>query len=69
MRLSPWPRARRWQLSAVRDRASAHSSVVLCVWVSRCARPRAADYYGYAEAEDSHHKRGAGSGCFRVYSE
>jgi hypothetical protein len=35
MRLSPWPRARRWQLSAVRDRASAHSSVVLCVWVSR----------------------------------
>ena len=42
---------------------------VLCVEVSRCARPRAADYYGYAEAEDSHHKRGAGSGCFRVYSE
>ena len=72
MRLSPWPRARRWQLSAVRDSVGRRLILerrVLCVCVSRCARPRAADYYGYAEAEDSHHKRGAGSGCFRVYSE
>ena len=45
MRLSPWPRARRWQLSAVRDSVGRRlilerRVLCVCVCVTVCAAAR-----------------------------